>query len=339
MPTPSPSFVARALRNAIDRNDAPGAKAALAAGASLTETLSNGRPAFAQAVFKNAPACALAVCEAIAAASLDDKARAVALGRGIGSAEGPLAAVVNQAWAQWVDAKEKKTKIDLRDPPDAPWAPVAAFLLDAKLADPGGELDSDGVSPFHSSVIFGCLRVAEAIGSRLSEPLRQRHDRHGATTVISALRSSSRSVPALSLLLLLGAPTSAFLDPTPFRGRSPLRFAAEEGDAAAVRWLMELGADPDREDADGVWPLSAAASKGCPEAFAALVEGGGSRVASASGQSLRDVLAARSEVNRARDARTLKAELERVDLLLATRGAAPAAPLAAGTPAPASRRL
>ena len=70
----------------------------------------------------------------------------------------------------------------------------------------------------------------------------------------------------------LVAPTGA-LEERDARGRTPLMRAVEAGQAAVVRALLDVGADPNAVDAEGVRPRARAASR--PDIAALLEERGG----------------------------------------------------------------
>jgi len=86
----------------------------------------------------------------------------------------------------------------------------------------------------------------------------------------------NRSVLALALAALLGAAPAAFAqNPSADTSASALHWAAYRNDLAAVRRLLDEGADPNAANRFGVTPLHEAATVGNAEMLEAMLSAGG----------------------------------------------------------------
>jgi len=111
---------------------------------------------------------------------------------------------------------------------------IAACLVDA-----GAKLDAAcplGAEPIHLAAIYGWIPVLGMLVGK------------GAAV-------DARTVPVAADVWRMSAPGSA----ERAHGKTPLMIAAQEGSTAAVRFLLDHGADVGARDSDGGTPLHAAA--------------------------------------------------------------------------------
>jgi ankyrin repeat protein len=212
----------------------------------------------------------------------------------------------------------------------------------SRLLDRGAAPDratGAGVTPLMFSARAGSAGVARALVARGADP-NARESARGQTALMWA--AANRHADVVRVLLAAGAdvhartgtrPLIVMLDRGPRRtvktsmedaheiergGSTALHFAAQSGDAASVRLIVEAGAALDVAAGDGRTPLVLAAFSGHGEAARALIEAGADVNTDGAGYT-------------ALHAAALRGDLETTRALLA-RGASPNARLTRGSP-------
>jgi hypothetical protein len=89
--------------------------------------------------------------------------------------------------------------------------------------------------------------------------------------------AAAGQLPAVISAHDAGADVNAIDTRTNTNGRRPLNYAAERGDVAMIRWLVEHGADVNRPNVSGFTPLHHAAESGSLPAVEALLAVGADR--------------------------------------------------------------
>jgi ankyrin repeat protein len=125
-----------------------------------------------------------------------------------------------------------------------------------KLLDQGAFpdlADSVGLTPLHLAVRHRNLEAVRALIAK-GASVDAREKKHGATPLHLAVSGSDLNLGLVRVLLEAGAPVNA-LD---FAGWAPLWFAFMQRDEELVRLLATHGADLNKPNPGGIWPLDAA---------------------------------------------------------------------------------
>jgi len=113
-----------------------------------------------------------------------------------------------------------------------------------------GERAHDGWSPLHLAAYFGHREAAEALLDAGADVLAVSRNSEGNLAINAAAAGprADRRPGIVSLLIARGCPVDGRGSP---RGHTPLHEAADNGDVALVRLLLDSGADESLRTGDG----------------------------------------------------------------------------------------
>ena len=167
----------------------------------------------------------------------------------------------------------KGAKVDARGTADGNTALMAAVVRGdedtaGRLIAAGADVkakDARGNSPFMIAAAGAKIEIADLLIARGADP--NEADQYGITPLSAA--ASMGGEEALRYLVKAGAKVNK-INQLEYGGTTALTTAARVGNAANVKVLLELGADPRLKMKDGSTALSAAEASGNAEAIAAI---------------------------------------------------------------------